>query len=593
MTATNPLQLTPEPAPEPTAPGTLSWADALNPPNPTPTRTPLELPKASAEFAAGGRVALAGLAAEGAGAPEGSRDDTLNHAAFRAGQLIPHAVTLADARDTLRAAGLACGLPAAEVERVLRDTSTGGLIAGQQEPRFPAELPADVTEVDPDELLDPATGEVLDVPTIADRVFTATPTLATIRQAAHARLVVPWAVLGAALARVVAEVPPHVVLPPVVGSDASLNFAVALVADSGGGKSGAMGCAADVVYIPHRLAQDIGPGSGEGLMMTFLQRNPETKENELKPHPLALLTADEVAQIGVVQGRASQATFGATVRTMLTGGSVATTAVDSDRRRLLRANSYRLCVVSGVQPRLADVLLADADAGTPQRWLWLPATDPGWDVLPPAWPGAIRWEPPTLPRHDSDGRVRVELPEHARAAIVEARLRRIRDEGDPLDGHRLLLREKVAAALAILHGGAAITDQWWELAGLILHVSDVTRARCAAALADKATAEHRARGRLDVAREDGAREARTHTETRCARSFWEAVASDGGHSNSGHKSGAGCSRRCLTRAVRKRADPDKVADLAVDLGWVEVREADGVPRYFPGESRPADDRGRP
>lgn len=32
-----------------------------------------------------------------------------------------------------------------------------------------------------------------------------------------------------------------------------------------------------------------------------------------------VLSADEIAQIGVVQGRASQATFGPVVRTMLTG----------------------------------------------------------------------------------------------------------------------------------------------------------------------------------------------------------------------------------------------------------------------------------
>ena len=205
-------------------------------------------------------------------------------------------------------------------------------------------------------------------------MFGATPALSAIRQAAHSRLVVPWAVLGAVLARVVAETPPHVVLPPIVGSDASLNLAVALVAASGGGKSGATACADDLLHVtPYRLADVIGPGSGEGVMMAFLEWDADEKRNRLKSHAHALMHADEIGQIGAIQGRASQSSLGSILRSMLTGDRVGTTAADTTRKRQLPAHGYRLAVVAGVQPALSDVLLADADAGTPQRWLWLPA----------------------------------------------------------------------------------------------------------------------------------------------------------------------------------------------------------------------------
>ncbi|HEX2857070.1 MAG TPA: hypothetical protein VHO26_06275 [Propionibacteriaceae bacterium] len=420
--------------------------------------------------------------------------------------------------------------------------------------------------------------------TIEDRVFTATHTLATIRQAAHARLVTPWAVLGATLARIVAEVPPHVVLPPLVGSDASLNLAVALVADSGGGKSGASGCAADAVTILGRRAHDIGPGSGEGIMQEFLEYDDQEKCNVLRANPLALLQADEIGQIGAVQGRSSQASFGPIIRSMLTGDMVATSAVDAARKRHLPANTYRLAVVAGVQPRLASILLDDTDAGTPQRWVWMPASDPEWDVPDTPWPAPVRWSLPIPPRGGTaDGRVRIEVPDATVRAVKQARVRKLRGEGEALDGHRLLAREKVAAALAILHGGYTITEQWWHLAGQVMAVSDVTRDRCLTALGDSAAKAAKARGRLDAEREAGAREARDEQLSRYAALIWRTVATKG-HSNAKHEPDAGCTTRCLSFALRnhKGADREAAVALAAQLEWIEEREG----HWFPGCSQP-------
>jgi hypothetical protein len=123
-----------------------------------------------------------------------------------------------------------------------------------------------------------------------------------------------------------------VVLPPIVGSDASLNLAVALVAASGGGKSGATACADDLLHVtPYRLADVIDPGSGEGVMMAFLEWDADEKRNRLKSHAHALMHADEIGQIGAVQGRASQSSLGSILRSMLTGDRVGTTAADTTK----------------------------------------------------------------------------------------------------------------------------------------------------------------------------------------------------------------------------------------------------------------------
>jgi hypothetical protein len=69
---------------------------------------------------------------------------------------------------------------------------------------------------------------------------------------ARGRRVAPLAVLGVALARVVAATPSTVVLPPTIGGDGTLNLFVAFVGASGQGKGSADRC--------HRPVQDARPG---------------------------------------------------------------------------------------------------------------------------------------------------------------------------------------------------------------------------------------------------------------------------------------------------------------------------------------------
>lgn len=423
-------------------------------------------------------------------------------------------------------------------------------------------------------------------------LFEATPQLGLIRQAARARLASPWSVVGAVLARVNAELPPSVVLPPTIQSKASVNLAVALVDTSGGGKSGSVGLSAEVLAMDAPKARVIGPGSGEGLIQTFLEWDPKMRVNRPAKVRQALLIADEIGQVGAVQER-NGSTSGSVLRSMLTGGQATTTNADASRNRSLEPHSYRLSVLSGVQPELSDVLLKDAHAGTPQRWVWLPASDPAMPDVEPSWPGVLDWVLPDLTvfpmgRWDR-GFLPVTLPEEVAQEVKDAHRARVRGRSgavDPsLDGHRMLTRLKVAVTLAALHGELDVTKDWWELAGVVMEVSDIVRGWCVAALRDGKDREDVGRGRADALRERAARSVRDDEEEKDAAALWKLVAAPT-HPDMRHQPGQGCTERCLTRALRHRrgADKAKAKARAVELGWLEDREG----RWFPGVSQPSE-----
>lgn len=119
-------------------------------------------------------------------------------------------------------------------------------------------------------------------------------------------------------------------------------------------------------------------------------------------------------------------------------------------------------------------------------------------------------------------------------------------------------------------------------------VSDISRETCARAVADRRADEQKARGRNDAIREGAAREARAENSARLARLIWRTVSRGAGegHSNQKHPNGQGCTRRCITFALRshKGADVDSTIAAAVDLGWIDQRGD----RFHLGDSQPAE-----
>src|SRR3712207_3218265 len=150
----------------------------------------------------------------------------------------------------------------------------------------------------------------------------------------------------------------------------------------------------------------------------------------------------------------------------------------------------------GVQPSKAGPLLEDADGGTPQRFLWVPVTDPDMPRERTKAPEPIVWDRrfPTVPRYE------VAVCEEAIDAIDEAHWQRSRGEGDPLDGHKLYCRLKVAAALALLDRRLAVTGDDWRLSGRIMAQSDETRAGVQRTLRERATEANIGRAKAEAAR---------------------------------------------------------------------------------------------
>jgi hypothetical protein len=157
--------------------------------------------------------------------------------------------------------------------------------------------------------------------------------------------------------------------------------------------------------------------------------------------------------------------------------------------------------VVGAQPGRCKALLIDgADGGDPQRFVWLPTTDPDAPDDPPPAPAPM---PLCLPGQPP-GRTEIRVCPEAVEQIKKARRARLRGQGDPLDGHRLYAQEKVAAGLASLDGHlttAGITAEDWQLAGQLMAVSDATRATVQAELKKAAAETNVARGKADAARE--------------------------------------------------------------------------------------------
>jgi len=339
-----------------------------------------------------------------------------------------------------------------------------------------------------------------------EEFWKARPILAHLHQFARARRVGPWAVLGTALARTVAACPPQLQVPPVVGSYASLNLFIGLVGSSGDGKDIARRVAKEAFDLGAEHDTFTAPlGSGEGLSHMFM-RKPDRGEDGPQQHRVrALVTVGEIDTLSALANRQSS-TIAAQLRQAAMGEQLGFFYSDEAKRMMVPEHAYRLCLIAGIQPERSAVLLDDADGGTPQRFVWLPAGDPTAPDYPPPEPTPMIWEAPDWARDatraHSGNEVRwpMGLPEVARKTVVEARLQRLRGVGGALDAHALLTREKVAFGLGLMEGRLNASEEDWELSGVIMLVSDSQRERCARALASAAANSNRGKAVAEAER---------------------------------------------------------------------------------------------
>jgi hypothetical protein len=379
--------------------------------------------------------------------------------------------------------------------------------------------------------------------------------LTHIRDFARARMTSPWAVLGVTLARALTTVPPYMVLPPIIGSEASLNLFVALVGPSGMGKGAAEGAARDALDMGDVFTATVG--SGEGIAHLYSHWE---KGGVVRDRSAVLFTIPEVDML-VALGARLGATLLSVLRSAFSGEKLGFSYASHEKTLPLDAHTYRLCLILGVQPERAGTLMADADGGTPQRFLWLPTTDPGVPDITPEAPDPQKladqqWKRGNFPK------LRLDVPEVAVETIREAQRARLRGDGDALAGHALLCRLKAAVALAIVDGRRHMTDDDWRLSGTVMAVSDTTRSGVVARLAEQANIRTEAQGRADGVRADAAAQTADERAARriSARLLGKVVAAG--------ECSRGDARRALTS--RDRLYFDAALDRLMAAGQVEV-----------------------
>lgn len=334
--------------------------------------------------------------------------------------------------------------------------------------------------------------------------------LRAIRQLARERGVSPWALLGAVLALVTCRVGPHVVLPPIVGGAASLNLLVGLVGPSGKGKGAAWSVAIEYLDVLGRFALE-EVGTSQGIDSCFTETTPKT--GSVQFNDVAGFYVPEIDTIKAHSEMSGSALL-PHLRKIWSGEALGARYAKTENRRPVRAHAYRASVVAGIQPARSGVLLADVDGGTPQRWLWLPvfdpdALDPRAKLRPPRYvgiPPAVDfdvWIPEGEQRGEKNealpvtgkSRYELEVCQLAQDEIRLARYENLKTEHGSMDSHSLLTRLKVAAALAFLFRTHTITTELWELTKPIMWVSNDTRAKCVAAVAEAEKEEYVRRGK--------------------------------------------------------------------------------------------------
>lgn len=375
-------------------------------------------------------------------------------------------------------------------------------------------------------------------------VFQSSGVLSHIVRFADSRSAGHYTVTLGVLARVVLQVPPQVVLPPIIGGEMSLNMLLALAGDSGGGK-GAADKAADAAVtfsIGNKVCAPLPMlpiGTGEGINRTYAhsQRDKLTGRVELRWHTdRALFGCPDIATMDALLARRG-ATLVPELLKAYAGDPLGFANAGDDKRVILPQHSYRLSLSAGVQPSNGMVLLNEQAVrdGSAQRWVWAPvrpgvarqrrlASDTTVDPITVQIPD-FGIDPMVMGESvggddDHDGYVPVDRP-LVRMGIAETIAQQIIDADavkdldpfgrcdDPLESHRLLAQLKVAAALAILHGLTYVGPADWQRAEKLLAISSsvarlVTLTSARAAEHDAAT-----KGRIDGHRLAASDDART------------------------------------------------------------------------------------
>lgn len=350
-------------------------------------------------------------------------------------------------------------------------------------------------EAEPDEAvvrqgpLDDEALNAIALPVLPAEFWEARLILRHIRQAAHSRNRSADVLLYSTLARTAAVRSHHVAADTGVGaSRASLNLLLAIVGRSGAGKSSGNSGARHLLPLHGAvdLLDGMPLGTGEGIAEAFMGSrqvevpgpNGRTRQARQRAqiHYNASFYLDEGEALTKMLERAGT-TVGPTLRSAWGGETLGQQNASDDRTRIVR--DYSLGIVIGFQPSTILPLLDDAEAGTPQRFLYASATDPNIPDVQVAHPGPL---PVDIVALAEPGESNIGFARAIRQEIYAADLAQARGERVPplLDSHEPLARVKIAALLALLEGRREVNAEDWALALIVWTTSCKVRDRLVA-----------------------------------------------------------------------------------------------------------------
>lgn len=427
---------------------------------------------------------------------------------------------------------------------------------------------------------------------LPEEFWTARPVHEHVRQAAQARRVAPDAVMGSLLTRIAAFSGHRTSIPPLVGTPVGLTFYVGLVGPPESGKSTATKLAKELLPVPPYKdipdGQPIGTGEGFVEVLYTSQPDPDNPKQRIRKQTrnAAVFHIDEGTALATMGAR-KDAVLLPTLRTAFTHGTLGQANASAERKRIAPSGSYVYGITMGIQPSESGPLLADAGAGTPQRFVWLMSTDPLAPRERPDDPPPIEWSAErvalaidiaqrALPFANPTCQL-LSVPESIRAEVDADRLDALHGlTVRPLsDAHTMLVRLKVAALLGLLDGRAGISEEDWHLAALVVRTSKAVRRACEAII--KRDEEERRRVRNERQAKDT-----VDIAERTAETITEQAATSLLNHLRGvrHADGSPCS--CGSKAIKKGAAreawaEDKEAVMEATKGAAYL-DADGHPR---------------
>jgi hypothetical protein len=338
--------------------------------------------------------------------------------------------------------------------------------------------------------------------------WTSRPIFDHLRRAAWSQLECPEGVLVAAICLTLYYVEPNVVLSAPVGSEASLNLMAVLCGNPSDGKSVCRKIAKNALdFGSVKPFYSFSPSSGQGIARQYQHLvKPRGGDSYMQTDRTSAFAIVEESDSLGASAKQTASTLTSELRKAAMGEELGSGNVGETRTNLPEGD-YRFVMLMCMQPELAGWLLDGSSGGLPQRFLWASVRDPRIvDDIPH--PGKhkiyipLEAQPDPLNDLPKDRYVMQGSP-RIWDEIREARRQRkmLGDDDVSMDGHSILTRRKVSAALAIMDGRIEDNDEDWDLAEMIIEMSDAARAwvlsrvQIAAARENENRSKARAKGR--------------------------------------------------------------------------------------------------